>query len=103
MAYLTPIINNWYLSVDDRSVFFEVVAIDEQARTIEIQDQDGSLDDIDFETWFAMRLVEAAAPNDWSVPYEVELDESDDLNLDAFVTAVANQIESEMSHSINQE
>ena len=45
---------------------FEVVAVDEDDRTVELQQFDGTLDEIDMESWPDLLLVEASAPEDWS-------------------------------------
>ena len=55
---------------------FEVVAVDEDDGTIEIQYFDGTVEEMDFEDWDAQwddGAVEAAeAPEDWSGSVDVE-------------------------------
>ncbi len=45
---IEPIVGDWYASYGDR---FEVVAIDDSDRTIEVQHADGTLAEIDLEEW----------------------------------------------------
>ena len=45
---LPPIVGNWY-SHRDKGALFQVVALDEQAGTVEIQEFDGGLDEIDLD------------------------------------------------------
>jgi hypothetical protein len=45
---------------------FEVVAVDERAGTIEIQQFDGTVDETDLESWLDWLTVEVSAPEDWS-------------------------------------
>jgi hypothetical protein len=72
---LSPIVGNWYTN-RDRGELFQVVAVDEEAGTIEVQDFEGGLDEIDDEEWREMRLDAAVPPDDWSGPVDdVEPDE----------------------------
>lgn len=71
MTVITPRVGSWYQDAVDGHLF-EVVAIDEQTATIETQHFDGAVEEYDFETWRAMRVLEAAEPEDWSGPYEVD-------------------------------
>lgn len=72
---LQPIVGNWYAHRDKGDVF-QVVAIDDHDGTIEIQEFDGGLDEVDLETWNAMPIEAAAPPEDWGGPLDdVEPDE----------------------------
>ena len=63
MALLYPIIGQWFRRPS--GTLFEVVAIDEEARTIEIQQYDGTIDEVDLENWPELLLTEVSAPEDW--------------------------------------
>jgi len=72
---LQPVVGNWYAHLDKGDVF-QVVAYDEDDGTIEIQDFDGGLDEVDVDTWRSMPLEAAAPPEDWGGPVDdVEPDE----------------------------
>ena len=72
---LPPIVGNWYAH-RDKGALFQVVALDEDAGTIEIQEFDGGLDELDLDEWRALAVVTAAQPEDWSGPVDdVEPDE----------------------------
>jgi hypothetical protein len=72
---LPPVVGNWY-SHRDKGALFQVVALDEDAGTVEIQEFDGGLDELDFEEWQALAVDSAAQPEDWSGPVDdVEPDE----------------------------
>lgn len=73
---LRPLVGHWYNHLD-KGDLFQVVALDEDYGTIEIQEFDGGLDEIDLEEWRQMDIESAAAPEDWSGPVD-EL-EPDDL------------------------
>ena len=70
MAFRAPEIGEWYID-QQQNQHFEVVAFDDHARTIEIQYVDGEVSEIDLEAWRQMSVKSAAAPEDWSVSYEV--------------------------------
>ena len=72
---LPPIVGNWYAH-RDKGALFQVVALDEDAGTVEIQDFDGGLDALDFDEWQALAVDSAAQPEDWGGPLDdVEPDE----------------------------
>src|ERR1700733_4253975 len=60
---------------------FEVVAIDDQDQTIEIQYFDGTVTEMDFDSWNEQlldELIDAAdAPEDWSGAVDVEAEDLD--------------------------
>lgn len=64
MAVQYPVIGKWYRRPN--GTLFEVVAVDEDARTIEIQQFDGTIDEVDLENWQRLLLIEVSAPEDWS-------------------------------------
>ena len=47
---LMPMIGSWYDPLD-KGALFQVVAIDEESGTIEIQEFDGNLDELDLAEW----------------------------------------------------
>jgi len=73
-----PEIGAWYRLRGGES--FEVVAIDEDEGTIEMQSFDGTVEEMDIEDWEAQHAsgeIEAAeAPEDWSG--SVDVDDEDD-------------------------
>jgi hypothetical protein len=74
MAASQPNIGNWYrLSGGE---LFEVVAVDDDDGTIDIQYFDGTVEEMDREDWEAQwqdgALEAAAAPEDWTGSVDVE-------------------------------
>jgi hypothetical protein len=59
---LIPEVGCWYRS--RRGSLFQVVALDEHLGTIETQDSDGDIDEIEFDAWFALGVQPVAAPED---------------------------------------
>jgi hypothetical protein len=64
MAVAYPAIGHWYRR--NNGNLFEVVAVDEEDSTIELQYFDGTIDEVDFEAWQRMLIKSAGAPDDWS-------------------------------------
>ncbi len=70
MSSPLPIIGEWYKN--DSNAEFEVVAIDEDDGTIEIQFFDGTIEEIDIDSWEEMGPVAIEAPEDWSGSLDIE-------------------------------
>ena len=64
MAVAFPVIGKWFRRRS--GVLFEVVAVDEDDGTIEIQFFDGTIDEVDLEAWPGLLPIEVNAPEDWS-------------------------------------
>jgi len=79
MKVIKPIVGEWYRGGTNE--LFEVVAIDAQDQTIEIQYFDGTVAEMDFDAWNEQLLddvIEAAnAPEDWSGAIDVETEDLD--------------------------
>lgn len=89
---LPPIVGNWY-SHRDKGELFQVVALDEDSGTIEIQDFDGGIDEVDFDEWRQLAGASAAQPEDWGGPVDdVEPDEFGYTDLEKSF-AVENSLE----------
>ena len=68
-------IGQWYAR-RDKGEIFQVIGIDEDSQTVEIQTFDGDLDEIDGGAWSALPLALAAPPEDWTGPMDdVERDD----------------------------
>lgn len=70
MNKILPEVSAWYQDLVSGSLF-EVVAVDEQTRTIEYQMVDGELGEYDIDTWKQLHICNAEAPEDWRSPYEL--------------------------------
>jgi len=64
MATQYPIIGQWFRRPD--GTLFEVVAVDEDDMTVEIQLFDGTIGEFDIDRWPELLLKEVSAPDDWS-------------------------------------
>lgn len=64
-----PEIGQWYTHTDKGEAFL-VVGRDERAQTIEIQNFDGDIDEIDDEVWATLSLERSEAPEDFTGPLD---------------------------------
>jgi len=74
MASVFPTIGNWYQDVITQQLM-EVVAVDEDSGTIEVQYEDGDIDEYDIESWSQLSLSSAAAPEDANAGYEASYED----------------------------
>jgi hypothetical protein len=79
MGFQLPTIGIWYRD-QELDTSFEVVALDENSRTIEVQYVDGAIGEFDFESWQQLALKRTAAPEDSEAAYEMSYEDkwSDD-------------------------
>lgn len=72
-----PIVGQWYSHLD-KGQEFVVVAVDED--TVEIQNFDGNIEEIEVNDWYEIELELIEPPEDWTGPLDDV--ERDDLGLD---------------------
>jgi len=76
---MKPTIGNWYRILGSDS--FEIVAVDEDDGTIELQYFDGTVEEMDLEDWQAAHeggsLEEVEPPEDWTGSVDVDPEEDD--------------------------
>jgi hypothetical protein len=80
-----PGIGDWYRL--NGGALFEVVALDDDDGTVEIQYFDGTLEEMDIEDWDAQwedgALETAEAPEDWTGSVDVESSDEDGRSTDS--------------------
>lgn len=73
MSQVIPQIHHWYQ--DSRSgAVFEIVALDVEESTVQVQYVDGEIAALDRESWGELILGPAAAPEDWRSACELDDD-----------------------------
>ena len=70
MSSAIPSIGDWYKN--ETGAKFEIVAIDEDGGTIEIQFFDGTIEEIDADSWDEQEFSLIEAPEDWSGSLDIE-------------------------------
>ncbi len=73
MAVAYPVIGKWFRRRNGN--VFEVVAVDEDDGTIEIQHFDATIEEVDLESWAELFTVEISAPEDWSGSVDMDPDD----------------------------
>jgi hypothetical protein len=77
MTDIAPTSGNWYRH--ENGELFEVVALDAEDATVEIQYFDGTIEEIDTDSWEQMEIEEAEPPDDWSGSVDVDEEELEEL------------------------
>ena len=75
MANPAPVIGEWFRRTGGDS--FEVVAIDQDDRTIEIQYFDGTIEELEFADWFEESIESTDAPEDWTGSVDVDAEDTE--------------------------
>ena len=73
---LEPTEGNWYYDLES-DIHFNVVSVDEDEELIEIQYEDGEIDEIELDEWAELDLELSEEPEDWNIPDEEEEDEEE--------------------------
>ena len=73
MSTPPPIVGAWYQLPEGETL--EVVALDLEEQTIEVQFYDGTVEEYDFDTWNELELQAAEPPEDWSGSLDVSKDD----------------------------
>ncbi len=60
-----PVVGRWYSHLD-KGQEFKVVALDETARTVEIQYFDGDIEELDLDSWYGLDIETIEPPEDWT-------------------------------------
>ncbi len=59
-----PIVGAWYQNQEGETL--EIVALDPEEKTIEVQFYDGTVEEYDYVTWAELEMRDAEPPEDWS-------------------------------------
>jgi hypothetical protein len=71
-----PVPGQWYESLEDEETF-QVLSVDEDSELIELQYEDGDVEEIDYETWQELDLDLTEEPEGWSGSDDDEEDEEE--------------------------
>ena len=82
-----PRIGDWYQNINGDN--FEIVALDEDEATMEIQYYDGAIEEVDFDSWADMEIVPIEPPEDWSGSLDIE---REDYGVDLELTSPNDDI-----------
>lgn len=75
MTSPSPVVGDWYRR--SNGALFEIVAIDRDDGTIDVQHFDGTVEELDLESWDEQEFEEAQAPEDWTGSVDIEPEDYD--------------------------
>lgn len=74
-----PTIGDWYKNSNGDT--FEIVAEDEEDATLELQYFDGTLEELDRDTWESMHAEPIEPPEDWSGSMDVSREDQGETEI----------------------
>jgi hypothetical protein len=75
-----PVQGQWYEDLEENEIF-RVLSVDPDEEIIEVQYENGDIEEIDLDTWHELDLERAEEPEGWASDDEEE-DDEDDEDLD---------------------
>lgn len=75
---VSPEVGHWYRRLNGN--LFEVVAVDEERSTVELQHFDGTIEGVEFDIWQDIELEPAHAPEDWSGSVDIDWQDRPDTD-----------------------
>ena len=82
MASFYPRIGSWYRD-QDNGQRFEIVAIDEKQKTIEVQYYDGDISEFEIESWGSLNIHETETPEEAYAGFDGMVSYGDEVPLDS--------------------
>jgi len=74
-----PVPGQWYKDLDAQELF-QVLSVDPDVEILEVQYENGDIEELDLDTWHELDLDQAQEPEGWSGSEDE--DEDDDLDLE---------------------
>lgn len=71
-----PVQGKWYQDLEENEVF-QVLSVDPDEELIELQYENGDIEEIDLDTWHELDLEHAEEPEGWASDDEEEEDDED--------------------------
>lgn len=76
-----PVQGQWYEDLEENEIF-KVLSVDPDEEIIEIQYENGDIEEIDLDTWHELDLERAEEPEGWASDEEEGEDDDEDLEDD---------------------
>lgn len=71
-----PVPGQWYEDIEEEALFL-VLSVDPDEEVVEIQYEDGEIEELDLDTWHELDLNKAEQPEGWASPVDDEDDDDD--------------------------
>lgn len=72
-----PVQGKWYEDLEENEVF-KVLSVDPDQELVEVQYENGDIEEIDLDTWHELDLEQAQEPEGWANDDEEEEEEDDE-------------------------
>lgn len=72
-----PVQGKWYQDLEENEIF-QVLSVDPDEEIIELQYENGDIEEIDLDTWHELDLEHAEEPEGWSSDDDDDDDDEDD-------------------------
>jgi hypothetical protein len=72
-----PVQGKWYQDLEENEIF-QVLSVDPDEEIIELQYENGDIEEIDLDTWHELDLEHATEPEGWASDDEEEDDEEEE-------------------------
>jgi predicted dehydrogenase len=72
-----PVQGKWYEDLEENEVF-KVLSVDPDQELVEVQYENGDIEEIDLDTWHELDLEQANEPEGWASDDEAEDDEEEE-------------------------
>ena len=76
-----PVQGKWYQDLEENEIF-QVLSVDPDEEIIELQYENGDIEEIDLDTWHELDLEHAEEPEGWASDDEEEEEEEEELDED---------------------
>jgi len=76
-----PVVGQWYENIDEDETF-RVISVDEDSELIELEYEDGEVEEIDLDTWTEFNLEKVDQPEGWVDDDDFDEDEDEDEEWD---------------------
>ncbi len=76
-----PVPGQWYEDLEEESLF-QVLSVDPDEELVQIQHEDGEIEEFDLDTWHELDLDKADEPEGWSGSEDEDEDEDEDWDED---------------------
>jgi hypothetical protein len=76
-----PVQGKWYQDLEENEIF-QVLSVDPDEELVELQYENGDIEEIDLDTWHELDLEHAQEPEGWASDDEEDEEEEDEEELD---------------------
>ena len=76
-----PVKGQWFEDLEENEIFL-VLSVDPDEELVEIQYENGDIEEIDLDTWHELDLERASEPEGWASEQDSDEEEDDEVDLE---------------------